>query len=136
MSRYDIYMQKGQVEDSTPLSPTSPITNNTQSPSIVSKGNVAVLYGTMAAKTTYRTAMAEIKASGNEVLANQMANVTNFATRAALVVGTKGIALIPMTIEGASQVVGTVLERNRENKQTEIENTLRGRNKFVGGYGG
>lgn len=136
MSRYDIYMHKGQVEDSTPLSAASPITNNTQSPSLATKGNVAVVYGAMAAKTTYRTAVSEMKASGNEILANQMSNITNFGTRAALIAGTKGIAAIPMAIEGIAQGATMTLERNRDNKQTEIENTLRGRNKAVGGFGG
>lgn len=137
MSRYDIYMHNKPQEDTTPISSSSPQTNNTSSPSLATKGNIALTYGAVAAVKTYRTAVQEVKARGNERLAVQMSNAANVASRVGLIVGTKGIAAIPMVIEGAFDIATTVWERERENKQIEIENSLRGRrNKFGGGLGG
>ena len=124
--RTDIYMHKGVPEDKTPLSPASPNTNTTQSPSISLRGGVMLGYSAVAARQSYRLLTDQIKASGNESLAMGMANTSKLVTDLGLVVGTKGLALIPMAISGAIEVTGNYFDRERSNREREVENMLRG----------
>jgi hypothetical protein len=91
----------------------------------------------MAARTTYRTGVSIIRNRGNEQLANNLNNIANGATRLGLIIGTKGLALIPMGIEAIAETVAREDEISMENKRIDIENNLRGRrNRMVGGLGG
>lgn len=137
MSRYDIYMHNKPIEDTTPLSSASPTSNTAASPTISNAGKATVLYGALAAKQTYRSTVNVIRSTGNEALANNLSNAANAGGRIALIVGTKGLAAIPMVIEGVAETVERNIELQLENKQRIIENELRGkRNKLVGGLGG
>lgn len=126
--RQDIYMHKGVPDDSTPLSAESPTESNSAgSPTINVQSTVFLGYAAMAGRQMYRTAVDEMKATGNEELAMKVSNAANFVTQTALVIGTGGKALIPMGINAVVETVGSTMQRNRENREIEIENRLRGR---------
>jgi hypothetical protein len=130
-------MHNKPTEDTTPLSSASPNVNNASSPTISNAGKVSLVYGAMAARTTYRTGVSIIRNRGNEQLANNLNNIANGATRLGLIIGTKGLALIPMGIEAIAETVAREDEISMENKRIDIENNLRGRrNRMVGGLGG
>lgn len=130
-------MHNKPTEDSTPLSSASPTTNNAQSPTISNAGKVSLVYGAMAARTTYRVGVSVIKNRGNEELATTLSNVVNAGSRLGLILGTKGLALVPMGIEAIAETVERAEEVRMENKRIDIENTLRGRrNQMAGGLGG
>jgi len=126
--RQDIYMHKGVPDDSTPLSAESPTESNSAgSPNVTLSGGIMLGYAAMAGRQMYRTAVDEMKATGNEELAMKVSNAANFVTQTALVIGTGGKALIPMGINAVVETVGSTLQRNRENREIEIENRLRGK---------
>ena len=124
--RTDIYMHKGIPDDQSPLSSESPQTNIAESQPMSLGGKVALGYGALAARQSFRMAVGQIKASGNENLAMAMQNTAKAIMDIGLIVGTGGKALIPMAISGGIEALGNHLDRERRNQETEINNRLRG----------
>jgi hypothetical protein len=130
-------MHNRPQEDVTPISSASPVSNTTSSPTFNMKNTALLTYSGYAGVQTYRTVMGELKEQGNERFVTSVENIVNAGSRLAMIVGTKGIAAIPMAIEGLSSQYQMNKERERENIETRMENTLRGkRNRLGGGLGG
>ncbi len=135
MSRYDIYMQKGQQEGHTPIGAQSPApeTKTAGSPPLTIKSGVMIGYGLMAARRAYSTAMDEIRAEGNEQLANQISNIVRGVGMAAIAIKAP-ITIIPMAISTANDIVTNALQTRRHNRRVEIEReTMGNRINYMGG---
>lgn len=122
----DIFLHKPVPEGTTAVAPTSPINNVAGSPSPSTAGVILMGYGAMAAKRVFSIATAEIAANGNERLATRFSNIAEGAGRLTLIIGTQGLAAIPMAIEGISGEYTRYADRNRENQQKAIEAAEKG----------
>jgi hypothetical protein len=123
---YDIYMHNKPQEGTTPLSAESPTSNATESPNLTVKSGVMLGYGAMVAQKGYSNLVQDVKAGGNDELSNTLSNVGTVATKAVMAYATGGLSLIPEAINVTGEVIMSHRERERNNRVTEIQNSLRG----------
>ena len=131
-----IDMPKGVEEGTTSVSPQSPQGGSLGSPPISRKGAIMLGYSAMTAKAVYSTAIQEIRAGGNEEMANAIENGTMFIGIVAAAIETKGLSLIPQTIMTGVQIYERYKDNQRENQAREYERSMRGsRINYMGGGG-
>jgi hypothetical protein len=116
----------GQQEGRTSVSPQSPTSTIAQSPQVNLSGAVLAGASIMAAKTGYQTLTQEIRESGNEELATTLENISTAGMIATSIIATKGLAIIPLGIQGIASAVTRTRATQRENNATRFENELRG----------
>lgn len=123
---YDIYVHKKGQEGVSPLNPESPINENAVSP----RKNIATTallgYGSLLANRTYSTVVQEVRASGNEELANNLSNIARGGSLIAAAVATKGLSLIPEIINSTATQVVRYRAAARESRIAEYEVNLKG----------
>lgn len=121
-----IDVAKGIPEGQTSVSPQSPTTSTATSPSISPKSAVLIGYGAMVAKQSINIATNEIKAGGNEQLANTINNLTTGVAVGTALYATGGLAAIPLGIQAAGSMVERQLKTNRENRHKAYERQMMG----------
>lgn len=131
----DIYVHKQGAEGASPLNPESPVNEAaTNASRIAIKKTTLLGYGKLLANRTFSTIAQELKASGNERAATQLGNVSRGANMLVAAIATKGLSLIPQTVNAVAEQVVIQRTATRETKRAEIENRLKGgRSNFTQG---
>lgn len=125
---HNIFIHKEGKAGATPLSPESPKPQQSGSTSPKKDGKNTVLlgYSALLAKRSVSALSQELRAGGNEQLATQLNNISNIAATAATVVATKGLALIPMAIDGTISAITNTRQTERLNRQRDIQREAMG----------
>jgi hypothetical protein len=126
MSVIRIEMPKGMEQGQTSASPTSPTTSTATSPRSSAKNQALIAGGLLVGKQALNIFTNEIKAGGNEELANTINNITTGVALSSAIIYTGGTAAIPIAISGAAQMVERQLTINRENKHKAHERQMMG----------
>jgi hypothetical protein len=121
-----IDIAKGVEQGQTSVSPASPRTSTAASPSISPKGAAMIGYGALVAKQSINIATNEIKAGGNEQLANTINNITTGVAIGTAIYATGGLAAIPLGIQAAGSIIERQLRVNRENRHKAYERQMMG----------
>lgn len=119
--RYDIYNHKAPRDGVSPLSPESPVAEAATSPRSAVKASVLLTYGGMIAQRAQTTLIDEIRASGNEELATTLNNISTGVATTTAIIATKGLALIPLAIQGSATAFTQYRSRERENRNNQFE---------------
>ena len=119
--RYDIYNHKAPRDGVSPLSPESPVAEASASPRTAAKNSVLLTYGGMMAQRALNTFVEDIRAGGNEELATTTNNIVTGTTVGMSIVATKGLALIPLAIQGSASAFTQHRGRARENRNNAFE---------------
>jgi len=126
MAGYDVYVHKQGREGVSALNPESPTNQNAVSPRKPVSKAALLGYGSLLANRTYSTVVGEVKASGNEELAQTLSNVGRAGSVIAAAVATKGLSLIPEAISGIAQQVTRTKTAERQTRIAEYEVNLKG----------
>lgn len=120
---HNIFIHKEGKPGATPLNPESPKPQQSGSTSPKKDGKNSVLlgYSAVLAKRSVTGLTQELSANGNEQLATQVGNLSKVVATAASIIATKGLALIPMTIDGAISSVTDARGTARANKTRELD---------------
>lgn len=126
MAGYDVYVHKQGQEGVSPLNPESPVNENATTPKQPITKAALLGYGSLLANRTYSTIVSEVKASGNEELAQTLGNAGRVGAMVSAAVATKGLSLIPEAISGIAQQVTRVRTAERQTRLAEYEVNLKG----------
>lgn len=124
---YDVYVHKQGAEGVSPLNPESPVNEAATNASRTAIKKTTLLgYGKLLANRTVNTIAQELRADGNERAATQLSNVSRAANMAVAAIATKGLSLIPQTIEAVTSTVTRQRAAERDTKRAELETRLKG----------
>lgn len=126
MKSYDIFVHNKPREGTSPLTPESPAAENATSPGIDLKKSTLLGYGSLLANRTFSTVVEEISRSGNERLATDLSNIGRGATLIAGIVATKGLSLIPETINAVATQVSRYRDAARQSRIAQYDINLKG----------
>lgn len=120
-------IQKNIQEGEHILSATSPSSESATSAAKQAARRTALLgYSKVLANRAMSTVTQELKADGNERLAVELSNIANAANIAVSIIATKGMSLIPMTINSVSTQVTRHRAAARETRISAVESRLKG----------
>jgi alanyl-tRNA synthetase len=124
---YDVYVHKQGVEGVSALNPESPANEvATNASRLAIKKTTMLGYGKLLANRTINTVAQELKASGNEQLATQLAQFSKTANTLVALAATKGLAAVPIVINTTAEAIVRERSAKREAKIAEVETRLKG----------